>query len=115
MCAPARESGRSRGANPPAGRYRMDGMVLPTLLVSAAALGGGFAWTKGFVRRRLRFVDAVYTRPAPWIAGAAAALVATPLTLLPVITGLTAVGLGVGVAFGVKVAQRDRFLPPGDE
>ena len=90
-------------------------MILPTLLVSAAALGGGFAWAKGFVRKRLRFVDAMYTRPAPWIAGAAAALVATPFTLLPIITGLTAVGLGVVVGFGVRVAQRDRFLPPGDE
>ena len=90
-------------------------MILPTLLVSAAALGGGYAWAKGFVRKRLRFVDAMYTRPAPWIAGAAAALVATPFTRLPVITGLTAVGLGLGVGFGVRVAQRDRFLPRGDE
>ncbi len=89
-------------------------MILPTLLISAAALGGGYAWTKGFVRRRLRFVDAVHTRPAPWIAGAAAALIATPFTFLPLITGLTAVGLGVGVGLGVKVAQRDRLLPPGD-
>ena len=90
-------------------------MVLPTLIVSAAALGGGFAWAKGFVRRRLRFVDAAHTRAAPWVAGAVAALVATPFTLLPIITGLTAVGLGVGVGLGVKVAQRDRLLPPGDE
>ncbi|HVO36177.1 MAG TPA: hypothetical protein VMT21_11455 [Gemmatimonadales bacterium] len=90
-------------------------MILPTLIISAAALGGGYAWAKGFVRRRLRFVDAVYTRPAPWIAGAAAALVATPFTLLPLITGLTAVGLGVGVGVGVKAAQRARLLPPGDE
>ncbi len=90
-------------------------MILPTLLVSAAALGGGFAWTKGFVRNRLRFVDAVHTRPAPWIAGGVAALIATPFTLLPVITGLTAVALGVGVGLGVRVAQRDRYLPRGDE
>jgi len=90
-------------------------MVLPTLIVSAAALGGGFAWAKGFVRRRLRFVDAMHTGAAPWVAGAAAALVATPFTLLPVITGLTAVGLGVGVGLGVKAAQKDRLLPPGDE
>jgi hypothetical protein len=90
-------------------------MILPTLLVSAAALGGGYAWARGFVRRRLRYVDAMYTRPAPWIAGVAAALVATPFTLLPIITGLTAVGLGVGVGFGVRVAQRDRLLPPGSE
>ena len=90
-------------------------MILPTLVVSAAALGGGFAWAKGFVRRRLRFVDAIHSGPAPWVAGGAAALIATPFTLLPIITGLTAVALGVGVGLGVRVAQRYRYLPPGDE
>jgi hypothetical protein len=89
-------------------------MILPTLLVSAAALGGGYAWAKGFVRKRLRFVDAVYTRQAPWIAGGAAALVAMPLALLPIVTVGTAVVLGIGVGLGVRVAQRDRLLPPGD-
>jgi hypothetical protein len=89
-------------------------MIIPTLVVSAAALGGGFAWTKSFVMKRLRFVDAVHSGPAPWIAGGAAALIATPFTLLPVITGLTAVALGVGVGLGVKAAQRSRYLPPGD-
>jgi hypothetical protein len=89
-------------------------MILPTLLVSGAALVGGYSWTKGYVRRRLRFVDVVHSRPAPWIAGGLAALVATPFTLLPIITGLTAVALGVGVGFGVKAGQADRLLPPGE-
>jgi hypothetical protein len=89
-------------------------MILPTLIVSGAALVGGFSWTKSYVRRRLRFVDAMHTRPAPWIAGGLAALVATPFTLLPIITGLTAVALGVGVGFGVKAGQADRLLPPGE-
>ncbi len=84
------------------------------LAVAGVALGGGFAWTKAFVQRRLRFVDAVHTRPAPWIAGGAAALVAAPFTFLPLVTGLAAVALGVGVGLGVKSAQRDRLLPPGD-
>jgi cytochrome c oxidase assembly factor CtaG len=84
------------------------------LLIAAAALGGGYGWTKSFVRRRLRFVDVVHTRPAPWIAGGVAALVATPVTLLPLITGVTAVALGLGVGLGVRSAQRDRLLPPGD-
>jgi hypothetical protein len=83
------------------------------LLVTGAALGGGFAWAKGFVSKRLRFVDAVHTRRAPWVAGAVAALIATPATLLPLVTGLTAVALGVGVGLGVKSAQRSRLLPPG--
>jgi hypothetical protein len=84
------------------------------LLITGAALGGGYTWTKGFVRRRLRFVDAVHTRPAPWIAGAAAALIATPVTLLPLVTGAAAIALGLGVGLGVRSAHRDRLLPPGD-
>jgi hypothetical protein len=89
-------------------------MGIIELLVAAAALGGGFGWAKGFVSKRLRFVDAVHTRPAPWVAAAAAALVATPFTLLPVITGLTAVSLGAGVGLGVLAGQRSKYLPPGD-
>jgi hypothetical protein len=84
------------------------------LLIAGAALAGGYGWTKGFVRRRLRFVDVVHTRPAPWIAGAAAAVVATPVTLLPLVTGAAAIALGIGVGLGVRSAQRDRLLPPGD-
>ena len=88
--------------------------MIVELLIAGAALGGGYGWTKAFVRRRLRFVDMVHTRPAPWIAGAAAALIATPVTILPLITGVTAVALGLGVGLGVRSAQRDRLLPPGD-
>jgi len=84
------------------------------LAIAGAALGAGYTWTKGFVQRRLRYVDAVHTRPAPWIAGAVAAVVATPVTLLPLVTGAAAIALGLGVGLGVKSAQRDRLLPPGD-
>src|SRR2546425_753586 len=48
------------------------------LLVGAAALGGGFVFTRGFVRRRLRYVDAIQKPAAPWIAGAVATAVALP-------------------------------------
>ena len=40
------------------------------LAVSAAALIGGFVVTRDFVRRKLRFVDAIQKPAAPLIAGA---------------------------------------------
>ena len=79
------------------------------LIVSAAAMLGGFIVSRTFVRRRLRFVDAVQKPSAPLIAGAAAAVVALPVALLPVVTIGTAVALGVGVAGGVASG---RSAPP---
>lgn len=81
------------------------------LLVTAAALVGGFVVARDFVRRRLRYVDAVKKPSAPLIAGAAAAVVALPVALLPIVTVGTAVALGVGVAGGVASG---RNAPPPD-
>jgi len=86
------------------------------LAVSAAALIGGFIMTREFVRRRLRFVDAVQRPSVPLIAGAAAAVVALPLTLLPIVTVGTAVAFGIGVAGGVASGRSGggpQQLPPG--
>lgn len=80
------------------------------LIVAVAAFGGGFLVTRNFVRRRLRFVDAVQRPAAPFVAGAAATIVALPVTALPVITLFTALAFGVGVAGGVANGRR-RFLP----
>jgi len=71
------------------------------LAVTAAALVGGFVMSRNFVRRRLRYVDALQKPSAPLIAGAAAAAVALPIAALPIITIGTAVAFGVGVASGV--------------
>jgi hypothetical protein len=81
------------------------------LIVTAAALVGGFVVARDFVRRRLRYVDAVQRPSAPLIAGAAAAIVALPVALLPIVTIGTAVALGVGVAGGVA-SGRNAPPPP---
>jgi hypothetical protein len=84
------------------------------LAISAAALIGGFVVTRGFVRRKLRFVDAIQKPAAPLIAGAAAAVVALPITMLPIVTIGTAVAFGIGVAGGVASGRsRPPALPPG--
>ena len=79
------------------------------LAVAAAALVGGFVVTKNFVRRRLRYVDAVQKPAAPLIAGTVAAVALLPATILPVVGVGTALALGVGVASGLASG---RNAPP---
>src|SRR2546428_3721664 len=71
------------------------------LLVGAAALGGGFVSARNFVRRRLRYVDAVQRPAAPVVAGLAASAVAPPPAPPPGVTGGTPGAVGGGVASGV--------------
>ncbi len=79
-------------------------------IVTVAAAIGGFIAARNFVRRRLRFVDAVRSPFAPLLAGLAAALVAWPVTLLPLVTTGTAaafgIGTGLGTRSGVKALKR---------
>jgi len=75
--------------------------MLLWLGVTAAALIGGYVLSRNFVRRRLRYVDAIRKPSAPLIAGVAAAAVVLPIAALPIITVGTAVAFGVGVASGV--------------
>lgn len=90
------------------------------LLIAAAAGLGGYFMAKRFVGRRLRFVDAVRSPWAPWLAGAVAAVLASPLTLLPLIGSTTAlifgIGVGLGTASGARAIRRgelvDRQLMP---
>ncbi|HXM37592.1 MAG TPA: hypothetical protein VN908_02910 [Gemmatimonadales bacterium] len=84
------------------------------LVIAAAALIGGFIITRDFVRRRLRYVDAVQKPAAPLIAGAVAAVALLPVTLLPIVTVGTAVAFGIGVAGGVASGRSGPpALPPG--
>ena len=79
-----------------------------TLAIAIAAAAFGYLQTRGFVRRRLAYVDAVHNGIAPVIAGAAAFAVALPIVgILPFIGGGTALLFGTGVGFGVSAGSKD--------
>ena len=79
-----------------------------TLAAAIAALAFGYIQTRGFVRRRLAYVDAVQGVAAPVLAGAAAFVVALPVVgLLPLVGGGTALLFGAGVGAGVSAGARD--------
>lgn len=83
--------------------FAMLAFVLSTLAVWA-----GHHYSREFVRRRLRFVDAVQGKAVPWIAGGAAALVAWPVAwLLPFVGMTTALIFGIAVGLGVSAGARD--------
>lgn len=67
-----------------------------------------YATARNFVTRRLRYVDAVQSTIAPIIAGAAVALVASPVVMFLPFVGIgTALTLGLAVGFGVASGARD--------
>ncbi|MES2304901.1 MAG: hypothetical protein V4558_05315 [Gemmatimonadota bacterium] len=84
---------------------------LVSLVITAAAGLFMFGLAREFVRNKLRFVDAVKNPIAPWLAGFAVLLVASPIAaLLPLVTGFTAaiagLAAGLGTASGVKALKR---------
>lgn len=84
------------------------------ILVTGVAAIGGYVGVKRFVRRRLRFVDAIYRPYVPLAAGAGAALLAVPVVaLLPILSGTTALLFGVGVGAGVAAGRRELKKLPG--
>jgi hypothetical protein len=77
------------------------------LLVSVGAGVLAHAQAKRFVRSRLRFVDAAHRRRSPIIAGLITTLVLLPVAyVLPVVTWLTALAVGVGVSTGVSAGSK---------
>ena len=83
-------------------------LELVGVAIPAAAGILGYVNSRQFVRTKLRFVDAAQRRRTPWIAGAAAALVAAPVAwALPLIGGGTALLFGVSVGTGVAHGARD--------
>lgn len=82
--------------------------VLVALALSFAAAWFGFMEARGFVRRKLRFVDAVQSPMAPIIAGAGAALLGSVVVaLLPIVGIGTALSFGISVGMGVAAGARD--------
>lgn len=78
------------------------------LAATIAAAGMGYIQSRRFMRGRLRFVDAAQKPVAPWIAGAAASVLALPVVaLLPVVGTGTALIFGASVAAGVVQGKRD--------
>ena len=73
-----------------------------TLCVAAI----GFIMARNFVRRRLRFVDAVHSPLAPWAAGLAGTLAALPLAALPMVSISSAVVFGVAIGLGTRNGAR---------
>jgi len=76
------------------------------VLITLAAGCLGFILARSFVRRRLRFVDAVHSPMAPVLAGVAAATLAVPASVLPFITLVTAVVFGIGTGLGTASGSR---------
>lgn len=80
-----------------------------TAITIAAGLAG-FFWTRRFVARRMRFVDAVYSPAAPFIIAALAMLIAWPVSALPLVTATASaifgIGAGLGTISGVKSLRR---------
>jgi hypothetical protein len=82
-----------------------------TLALAIAASVFGYLQTRGFVRRRLMYVDAVQSGAAPVLAGVAAAVVAMPVVgILPWVGAGTALLFGAGVGAGVRSGARDTRL-----
>lgn len=80
--------------------------------VTGVATAAGYLWTRSFVRRRLRFVDAIKKPAAPVVVGMAAAALAVPVAgLLPVLTAASGVIFGAGVGAGVATGRKDDASP----
>jgi hypothetical protein len=80
-------------------------LSLAIAAVLAVTLHGA---TRRFVRDRLRYVDAVRKGLAPWLAGGAAFLLASPVVaLLPIVGTGTAITIGLAVGMGVANGAKD--------
>lgn len=87
--------------------------LIATLGVGVASIWG-YVKSRGFVRNRLRYVDAARRPTAPLVAGTVAALAAGPVVaLLPFVGIPSAVVFGVAIGMGVAHGGRDLKRLPG--
>lgn len=78
--------------------------------LAAAGVAGftGYTQSRGFVRRKLRFVEAVQKSSAPAVAGFGALLVGSAVvSVLPFVGAGTALVFGTSVALGVAKGAKD--------
>jgi hypothetical protein len=82
------------------------------LTAAAAAAGVGYLRSRSFVTRRLRYVDAVRSPAAPFVAGAAATALAAPVVwVLPIVGAGTAIVFGIATAVGTRAGVRQIRSP----
>jgi hypothetical protein len=89
--------------------------ALITMAAAAGVAGVGYVQTRGFVSRRLRYVDQAQSPAAPVLAGIAAAVIAMPVVaFIPFIGAGTAVLFGIAVGLGPRAGVRTfgRALSP---
>lgn len=77
-----------------------------TAVLALAAGFAGYFWSRNFVRRRLRFVDAVRSPWVPPVVGIVAGVAAAPVILLPIGSVATALLFGIGSALGTVSGVR---------
>jgi len=82
--------------------------LILSILISFAASMLAYAQARSFVTRRLRYVDAVQTPYAPFVAGIVVAVILLPIAaMLPLVGVGTALSVGFAVGAGVAAGARD--------
>lgn len=82
--------------------------IILSFAISTVVAILAYAQSRSFVTRRLRYVDAVQSALAPWVAGVAVALIAVPIMgMLPLVGIGTALTLGFAVGAGVAAGARE--------
>lgn len=81
---------------------------LIALAIAGVAGVGGFMQTRSFVKRRLRYVEAVQKGSTPVVAGLVAGAAAVPVAMILPLVGVPAVlAVGAGVGLGTRAGVHD--------